>query len=185
MYVAGNGKDGNMIELAQSNLGPKLSTNSSRSVAQALGGSGSCDTAASTSGLISQSASGFLSVSEAFNGRPASVTSSGFMSHMVSTLNADVARAYLEKVADLLLEFSRGDAVVKSHMCSLSLLIRLFQMLNKLEAPILLKVINWGQSPSGYMRCLKHSQHFSSLTDINMHKGAFVRSFYSRTSSTG
>jgi hypothetical protein len=136
--LLGNGKDGNMIELAQSNLGLKLSMNSSRSATQALGGySGLC---ASTSGLISQSASGFLSVSEAFNGRPASVTSSGFMSHMVSTLNADVAREYLEKVADLLLEFSRGDAVVKSHMCGLSLLIRLFQMLNKLEAPILLKV---------------------------------------------
>jgi hypothetical protein len=38
------------------------------------------------------------------------------------------------------LEFSCADTIVKSHMCSLSLLIRLFQMLNKLEAPILVKV---------------------------------------------
>lgn len=128
-----------MVELTQSNLGFK--NTSSRSVAQAPGGyHGLCDTAPSTSGLISQSASGFLSVSGVLNGRPESNTSSGMLSRMVSTLNADVAREYLEKVADLLLEFSRGDTMVKTHMCGLSLLIRLFQMLNKLENSILLKV---------------------------------------------
>ena len=59
---------------------------------------------------------------------------------MVSTLNADVAREYLEKVADLLLEFAQADTIVKSYMCSQSLLSRLFQMFNRVEPPILLKV---------------------------------------------
>lgn len=59
---------------------------------------------------------------------------------MVSTKNAEVARDYLEKVADLLLEFSQADTTVKSYMCSQSLLNRLFQMFNRIEPPILLKV---------------------------------------------
>ncbi|XP_024545433.1 MAP3K epsilon protein kinase 1 isoform X1 [Selaginella moellendorffii] len=96
---------------------------------------------ASTSGLVSQSASGLLSLSGVLNGRPGSATSSGVLTRMTSTLNAEVAREYLVKVADLLLEFSRADTVVKSSMCSLSLLIRLFTMLSKLEPPILLKIL--------------------------------------------
>ena len=59
---------------------------------------------------------------------------------MVSTLNADVAREYLGKVSDLLLEFAQADTVVKSFMCSQSLLSCLFQMFNRVEPPILLKV---------------------------------------------
>jgi hypothetical protein len=55
-------------------------------------------------------------------------------------MNAEVAREYLEKVADLLLEFSQADTTVKSYMCSQSLLSRLFQMFNRIEPPILLKV---------------------------------------------
>lgn len=67
---------------------------------------------------------------------------------MQSALNPEEAREYITKVSNLLFEFSRGDSIVKMHMCSLSLLIRLFQMLNKLETPILLKV--WQNST---MRC--------------------------------
>lgn len=96
--------------------------------------------AAATCGIVSQTASGVLSGSGVLNARPGSATSSGLLSHMVSTLNADVAREYLEKVADLLLEFSRADTNVKSYMCSQSLLSRLFQMFNRVEPPILLKV---------------------------------------------
>lgn len=81
-----------------------------------------------------------LSGSGVLNARPGSATSSGLLSHMVSTLNADVAREYLEKVADLLLKFAQADTTVKSYMCSQSLLSRLFQMFNRVEPPILLKV---------------------------------------------
>ena len=93
-----------------------------------------------TSGVASQTASGVLSGSGVLNARPGSTTSSGLLSQMVSSLNADVAREYLEKVADLLLEFAQADTIVKSYMCSQSLLSRLFQMFNKIESPILLKV---------------------------------------------
>lgn len=95
---------------------------------------------ASTSGIASQTASGVLSGSGVLNARPGSATSSGLLSHMVSPWNADVAREYLEKVADLLLEFAGADSTVKSYMCIQSLLSRLFQMFNKIEPPILLKV---------------------------------------------
>lgn len=97
---------------------------------------------ASTSGIASQTASGVLSGSGVLNARPGSATSSGLLSHMVSPWNADAAREYLEKVADLLLEFAGADSTVKSYMCSQSLLSRLFQMFNKIEPPILLKVHN-------------------------------------------
>lgn len=99
------------------------------------------DGAASTSGVVSQTVSGVLSGSGVLNARPGSTTSSGLLAHMVATLNTDVAREYLEKVADLLLEFARADSAVKLFMCSQSLLSRLFQMFNKIEPPILLKVV--------------------------------------------
>ncbi|MCO5557593.1 hypothetical protein L7F22_011159 [Adiantum nelumboides] len=156
-----NGKEGN-IELSQSNSG--LKNASSRSVTQAHGGQ--CDTAPSTSGFISQSASGFLSVSGMLNGRPESNTSSGILSRMVSTLNADVAREYLEKVADLLLEFSRGDTMVKTHMCGVSLLIRLFQMLNKLENPILLKALKCIKELSSDPCTLEHLQRADAMKHL-------------------
>ena len=70
--------------------------------------------------------------------RPGSITSSCSLAHMVS---GDVASEYLEKVADLLLVFARADTTVKSHMCSQSLLSLLFQMFNRIESPILLKVL--------------------------------------------
>ncbi|MCO5580002.1 hypothetical protein L7F22_033868 [Adiantum nelumboides] len=156
-----NGKEGN-IELSQSNSG--LKNASSRSATQAHGGQ--CDTAPSTSGFISQSASGFLSVSGMLNGRPESNTSSGMLSRMVSTLNADVAREYLEKVADLLLEFSRGDTMVKTHMCGVSLLIRLLQMLNKLENPILLKALKCIKELSSDPFTLEHLQRADAMKHL-------------------
>ncbi|KAG2318339.1 hypothetical protein Bca52824_011552 [Brassica carinata] len=88
------------------------------------------------------SASGVLSGSGVLNARLGSDTSSGLLSHMVTTLSAEVASQYLEKVADLLLEFARADTTVKSYMCSQSLLSRLFQMFNRVEPPILLKVLS-------------------------------------------
>eukprot|EP00250_Pteridium_aquilinum_P022298 c25342_g1_i2 orf=635-4657(+) len=157
-----NGKDSNMIELTQPNLG--LKNTSSRTVAQAPGGYP--ETAPSTSGFISQSASGFLSNSGMLNGRPESNTSSGMLSRMVSTLNADVAREYLEKVADLLLEFSHGDTMVKTHMCSLSLLIRLFQMLNKLENSVLLKALTCIKELSSDPCTLEHFQRAEAMKHL-------------------
>ena len=98
------------------------------------------DAVASSSGGQSQTASGVLSGSGVLNLRPGSATSSGLLAQMVSSSGADVAREYLEKVADLLLEFSQTGSAVKVFMCSQSLLARLFQMFNKIEPPILLKV---------------------------------------------
>ncbi|KAG9150778.1 hypothetical protein Leryth_002936 [Lithospermum erythrorhizon] len=98
------------------------------------------DGMASTSEIGSQTASGALTGSGVLNARPGSATSSGLLSHTLSPWNADVAREYLEKVADLMLEFAAADTRVKSYMCSQSLLTRLFQMFNKIEPPILLKV---------------------------------------------
>lgn len=113
---------------------------SQKAVNKKMGAVSSNEGAASTSGIASQTASGVLSGSGVLNARPGSATSSGLLSHMVSTLNADVARDYLEKVADLLLEFAQADTTVKSFMCSPSLLSRLFQMFIRVEPPILLKV---------------------------------------------
>lgn len=100
----------------------------------------------STSGAASQTASGVLSGSGVLNLRPGSTTSSGPLAQMFSSMSADVAREYLEKVADLLLEFAQADTVVKSLMSTQSLLARLFQMFNKIEPPILLKV-----KPNGFL----------------------------------
>ncbi|KAL5069029.1 hypothetical protein RYX36_019916, partial [Vicia faba] len=104
---------------------------SQRVTPKKLGTFGSSEGAASTSGIASQTTSGVLSGSGVLNARPGSATSSGLLSHMVSSLNAEVAKEYLEKVADLLLEFAQADTTVKSYMCSQSLLSRLFQMFNR------------------------------------------------------
>ncbi|KAJ7540029.1 hypothetical protein O6H91_11G119200 [Diphasiastrum complanatum] len=125
----------NMIEVA---IASKLMPSASSQNYGVLHGS---EGTSSGSGLVSQSASGLLSVSGVLNGRPGSAASSGLLSQMVSSLNTEIAREYLAKAADLLVEFSRADTFVKSHMCTLSLLIRLFTMLNKLEHPILVKIL--------------------------------------------
>ncbi|KAF3548605.1 hypothetical protein DY000_02004127 [Brassica cretica] len=121
---------------------------------------------ASTSGIASQTASGVLSGSGVLNARPGSATSSGFLAHMVSTQSADVAREYLEKVADLLLEFARADTTVKSYMCSQSLLSRLFQMFNRVEPPILLKILECTNHLSTDPNCLENLQRADAIKHL-------------------
>ncbi|XP_068634080.1 MAP3K epsilon protein kinase 1-like isoform X2 [Aristolochia californica] len=121
---------------------------------------------ASASGVASQTASGVLSGSGVLNARPGSTTSSGLLSQMVATLSADVAREYLEKVADLLLEFARADASVKYYMCSQSLLSRLFQMFNKIEPPILLKVLKCINHLSMDPNCLDNLQRADAIKHL-------------------
>lgn len=130
--VSGRGRESTNVESA-----PRTSH---RTASKKAGPLASNEGAASTSGIASQTASGVLSGSGVLNARPGSATSSGLLSHMVSPWNVDVAQEYLEKVADLLLEFAGADTTVKSYMCSQSMLSRLFQMFNKIQAPILLKV---------------------------------------------
>ncbi|XP_022763955.1 MAP3K epsilon protein kinase 1-like isoform X4 [Durio zibethinus] len=119
--------------------------------------------AASTSGIASRTASGVLSGSGVLNARPGSAASSGLLSNMVSTMNADVAREYLEKVADLLLEFAQADTTVKSYMCSQSLLNRLFQMFNRIEPPILLKILKCINHLSTDPNCLENLQRADAI----------------------
>ncbi|XP_071693816.1 MAP3K epsilon protein kinase 1-like isoform X2 [Rutidosis leptorrhynchoides] len=121
---------------------------------------------ASTSGIVSQTASGVLSGSGVLNARPGSATSSGLLSHMVPPWNADVAREYLEKVADLLLEFAGADSTVKSYMCLQSLLSRLFQMFNKIEPPILLKLLKCINHLSTDPHCLEHLQRADAIKHL-------------------
>ncbi|MCD7456440.1 hypothetical protein HAX54_031744 [Datura stramonium] len=83
--------------------------------------------------------------------------------HTHGSLNADVAREYLEKVADLLLEFAAADTTVKSFMCSQSLLSRLFQMFNKIEPPILLKLLKCINHLSTDPHCLEHLQRADAI----------------------
>ncbi|XP_050230992.1 MAP3K epsilon protein kinase 1-like isoform X2 [Mercurialis annua] len=136
---------------------------SHKTVNKKVGAVGSNDGAASTSGIASQTTSGVLSGSGVLNARAGSATSSGLLSHMVSTMNAEVARDYLEKVADLLLEFSQADTTVKSYMCSQSLLSRLFQMFNRIEPPILLKILRCVNYLSTDPNCLENLQRADAI----------------------
>lgn len=124
----------------ESSNADSLHRNSPKAATKKLAHMASNGAISATVGPASHTASGVLSGSGVLNARPGSATSSGLLSHMVSPWNVDVAREYLEKVADLLLEFSAADSAVKCFMCSQSLLSRLFQMFNKIEPPILLKV---------------------------------------------
>ncbi|KAJ7949309.1 Protein kinase [Quillaja saponaria] len=136
---------------------------SHKAVSKKVGPLASNDGAASTSGIASQTASGVLSGSGVLNARAGSATSSGVLSHMISTLNADVAREYLEKVADLLLVFAQADTKVKSYMCSQSLLSRLFQMFNRVEPPILLKILKCSNHLSTDPNCLENLQRADAI----------------------
>ncbi|KAL6005743.1 hypothetical protein ACLOJK_006316 [Asimina triloba] len=89
----------------------------------------------------SQATSNTLPGSSILNARTGCNASCG-LSPETTTVDTSVAREYLEKVADLLLEFAQADTRVKSHMCRINLLNRLFYMLKKLEIPILLKRVN-------------------------------------------
>ncbi|XP_057828021.2 MAP3K epsilon protein kinase 1 isoform X2 [Cryptomeria japonica] len=131
---------------------------------------------ASTSGLISQSASGLLSGSGILNAIPGSVTSSGSLSQM--SLSTDRTREYLGKVAGLLLEFSQAGTVVKSFMSNISLLVRLFQMLNKLEPSILVKILKCINKLSTDPNSLEHLQHADAMNHLipflEQHDGSLV-----------
>ncbi|RLM73739.1 MAP3K epsilon protein kinase 1-like [Panicum miliaceum] len=133
---------------------------------------------ASTSGAASQTASGVLSGSGVLNLRPGSTTSSGPLAQMFSSMSADVAREYLEKVADLLLEFAQADTVVKSLMASQSLLARIFQMFNKIEPPILLKILRCINHLSGDPNCLETLQRTDAIKHLipilELHDGPLV-----------
>ncbi|KAH9622910.1 hypothetical protein KSS87_021027 [Heliosperma pusillum] len=131
-----------------------------------LGSLISNDGAASTSGLASQTASGVLSGSGVLNARPGSAASSGLLSHMVSASNSDVSREYLEKVAELLLEFAKADTTVKSYMCSQSLLTRLFHMFNRVEPPILLKLLKCINHLSTDPNCLENLQRAEAIKHL-------------------
>ncbi|XP_027354222.1 MAP3K epsilon protein kinase 1-like isoform X2 [Abrus precatorius] len=143
-----------------------------------LGTLGSSEGTASTSGIVSQTASGVLSGSGVLNARPGSATSSGLLSHTVSSLNAEVAREYLEKVADLLLEFAQADTTVKSFMCSQSLLSRLFQMFNRVEPPILLKILKCINHLSTDPNCLESLQRAEAIKylipNLELKEGSLV-----------
>ncbi|KAF7809359.1 MAP3K epsilon protein kinase 1 isoform X1 [Senna tora] len=151
---------------------------SHKAVSKKPGPLGSNEGAASTSGIVSQTASGVLSGSGVLNARPSSATSSGLLSHMVSSLNADVAREYLEKVADLLLEFAQADTTVKSYMCSQSLLSRLFQMFNRVEPPILLKILKCINHLSTDPNCLENLQRAEAMKymipNLQLKEGSLV-----------
>ncbi|XP_047268510.1 MAP3K epsilon protein kinase 1 isoform X2 [Capsicum annuum] len=153
--VSGRGRENNNLE--------SLPRSPHKSASKKVGGAASTDGIASTSGLASQTASGVLSGSGVLNARPGSAASSGILTHMVSPWNADVAREYLEKVADLLLEFAAADTTVKSFMCSQSLLSRLFQMFNKIEPPILLKLLKCINHLSTDPHCLEHLQRADAI----------------------
>lgn len=132
------GRENGSIEPIARNLQSETST--SKRTGPYSGPTTSTEGTYLTSGKSSQTTSSVLSGSGVLNARPGSTTSSGLLSQMVATLNADVAKDYLEKVADLLLEFAQADSLVKLYMCNQSLLSRLFQMFTRIEPPILLKV---------------------------------------------
>ncbi|XP_043707294.1 MAP3K epsilon protein kinase 1-like isoform X2 [Telopea speciosissima] len=124
------------------------------------------DGAASASGIASRTTSGVLSGSGVLNARPGSTASSGLLSHMVLTMNTDVAKEYFEKVTDLLLEFSQADTIVKSYMCSQSLLSRLFQMFDRIESPILLKLLKCIDHLSTDPNCLENLQRADAIKHL-------------------
>ncbi|KAK3408669.1 hypothetical protein EUGRSUZ_J00858 [Eucalyptus grandis] len=84
-------------------------------------------------------------------------------SGIASQTTSDVARDYLEKVADLLLEFAQADTTVKSHMSSQGLLLRLFQMFNRIERPILLKILKCINHLSMDPNCLESLQRAEAI----------------------
>ncbi|KAL6566243.1 MAP3K epsilon protein kinase 1 [Orobanche gracilis] len=168
--VSGQGRENSNVDL--------LPRSSPKSANKKLGHLTANGGIVATSGLTSQRASGVLSGSGVLNARPGSATSSGLLSHMVSPWNVDAAREYLEKVADLLLEFAAADTAVKSYMCSQSLLSRLFQMFNKIELPILLKLLKCINHLSTDPHCLEHLQRADALKylipNLDLKEGSLV-----------
>ncbi|KAL1807525.1 hypothetical protein ACET3Z_024515 [Daucus carota] len=134
--------------------------------------------AASTTGMASQRESGVLSGSGVLNARPGSSTSSGLLYHMIPPWNADLALEYIEKVADLLLEFSLSDTTVKSYMCSQSMLSRIFQLFNKIKPAILLKLLKCINHLSTDPHCLENLQRADAIKhlipNLNLREGPLV-----------
>ncbi|KAK1385449.1 MAP3K epsilon protein kinase 1 [Heracleum sosnowskyi] len=128
--------------------------------------SSSDETTASTSGLASQTASSVLSDSGVSNARPGSAASSGLLSHTAPPWSADVTWEYVEKVADLLLEFAGSDTTVKSYMCSQSLLNRLFLIFNKIEPAVLLKLLKCVNHLSTDPHCLENLQRADAIKNL-------------------
>ncbi|XP_074273781.1 MAP3K epsilon protein kinase 1-like isoform X2 [Silene latifolia] len=155
--VSGRGKENGNSET------PRLSQ---KTAIKKLGSLPANDGATSTSGVASQTPSGVLSGSGVLNARAGSAASSGLLSHMVSSLNADVSREYLEKVAELLLEFALADTTVKSYMCSQSLLTRLFHMFHRVEPPILLKLLKCINHLSTDPNCLENLQRAEAIKHL-------------------
>ncbi|XP_024014907.1 MAP3K epsilon protein kinase 1 isoform X2 [Eutrema salsugineum] len=93
-------------------------------------------------------------------------STAGIASQTASGVLSDVAREYLEKVADLLLEFARADTMVKSYVCSQSLLSRLFQMFNRVEPPILLKILQCTNHLSTDPNCLENLQRADAIKHL-------------------
>ncbi|CAN4090277.1 unnamed protein product [Withania somnifera] len=152
--VSGRGRENTNLELPRS---------PHKAATKKVGGAASTDGIASTSGLASQTASGVLSGSGVLNARPGSAASSGILTHMV---------------ADLLLEFAAADTTVKSFMCSQSLLSRLFQMFNKIEPPILLKLLKCINHLSTDPHCLEHLQRADAIKylipNLDLKEGSLV-----------
>lgn len=151
-------------EIGSLDSNTKLTRKSSKKITAPVLSSTTSNEGASTSGVASQTASGVLSGSGVLNARPGSTTSSGLLSQIV--FSADVAREYLEKVADLLLEFAQADSTVKSYMCSQSLLGRLFQMFNRIEPPILLKILKCINHLSTDPNCLENLQRADAIKHL-------------------
>jgi hypothetical protein len=150
--VSGRGKENGNLDTA-----PRYSSKTMTKKVMAI------ERVASTCGIASQTASGVLSGSGVLNARPGSTTSSGLLAH---ALSADVSMDYLEKVADLLLEFARAETTVKSYMCSQSLLSRLFQMFNRVEPPILLKILECTNHLSTDPNCLENLQRADAIKQL-------------------
>ncbi|XP_051122206.1 MAP3K epsilon protein kinase 1-like isoform X2 [Andrographis paniculata] len=130
----------------------------------------------------SPAASGVLSGSGVLISRSLSGTSSGLLTHAVSPWNIDIAQEYLQKVADLLLEFAAADTAVKSYMCSQSLLSRLFQMFNKIEPPILLKLLKCINHLSMDPHCLEQLQRADAIKylvpNLDLNEGSLVQQIH-------
>ncbi|CAI8617214.1 unnamed protein product [Vicia faba] len=99
-------------------------------------------------------------------------------SGIASQTASEVAKEYLEKVADLLLEFAQADTTVKSYMCSQSLLSRLFQMFNRVEPPILLKILKCINHLSTDPNCLENLQRAEAIKylipNLELKEGSLV-----------
>ncbi|CAH8348983.1 unnamed protein product [Eruca vesicaria subsp. sativa] len=91
---------------------------------------------------------------------PGSTRSSRLLAHIIF---GDVASEYLEKVVDLLLVFAQADTTVKSHMCSQSLLSLFFLMFNRVEPPILLKILECINHLSTDPNCLESLQRADAI----------------------